>query len=73
MLFRPKKVAGKICEAAPLGVRCAKELMVRGADLSLAEALRLEDDIQTYILNTEDCAEGFAAFAEKRKPEWKGK
>ena len=73
LMAEAKQMAGKICEAAPLGVRCAKELMMRGMDVSLDEALRLEDDIQTYILNTEDCVEGFAAFAEKRKPEWKGK
>ena len=73
LLAEAKKMAEKICEAAPLGVRCAKELMIRGMDMSLDEALRLEDDVQTYILNTEDCAEGFAAFAEKRKPQWKGK
>ncbi len=73
LMIEAKKMAEEICKAAPLGVRCAKELLVRGMTLSLDEALRLEDDIQTYILGTEDCAEGFAAFAEKRKPEWKGK
>jgi E-phenylitaconyl-CoA hydratase len=73
LMSEAKQMAGQICEAAPLGVRCAKELMMRGMDMSLDEALRLEDDIQTYILGTEDCEEGFAAFAEKRKPEWKGK
>ncbi len=73
LMIEAKKMAETICEGAPLGVRCAKELMVRGMDMSLDEALRLEDDVQTYILNTEDCAEGFAAFAEKRKPQWKGK
>ena len=73
LMIEAKKMAEKICEASPLGVRCAKELLVRGMSLSLDEALRLEDDVQTYILNTEDCAEGFSAFAEKRKPQWKGK
>ena len=73
LMTEAKKIAETICEAAPLGVRCVKELLVRGMDVSLDEALRLEDDIQTYILGTRDCEEGFAAFAEKRKPEWKGK
>jgi len=73
LMTEAKKMAETICEAAPLGVRCVKELLVRGMDVSLDEALRLEDDIQTYILGTRDCEEGFAAFAEKRKPEWKGK
>lgn len=73
LMIEARKMAETICEAAPLGVRCAKELLIRGMDMSLDESLRLEDDVQTYILNTEDCAEGFAAFAEKRKPQWKGK
>ena len=73
LMTEAKKMAATICEAAPLAVRCAKELLLRGMDVSLDEALRLEDDIQTYILGTKDCEEGFAAFAEKRKPEWKGK
>lgn len=67
------KMAEAICEAGPLAVRCAKELMIRSQGMDLDEALRLEDDFQTYILNTEDCREGFTAFAEKRKPQWKGK
>jgi enoyl-CoA hydratase/carnithine racemase len=68
-----RKMAEAICEAGPLAVRCAKELMIRSQGMGLEDALRLEDDFQTYILNTEDCREGFAAFAEKRKPKWKGK
>ena len=73
LMTEAKKMAATICEAAPLAVRCAKELLLRGMDVSLDEALKIEDDIQTYILGTQDCEEGFAAFAEKRKPEWKGK
>ena len=73
LMTEAKKMAETICEAAPLAVRCAKELLLRGMDVGLDEALKIEDDIQTYILGTKDCEEGFAAFAEKRKPEWKGK
>ncbi len=73
IMFEARQMAQIICEAAPLAVRCAKESMMRGLELGLDEALRLEDDLQTYIINTEDCFEGFAAFAEKRKPQWKVK
>ncbi|HQM27671.1 MAG TPA: enoyl-CoA hydratase-related protein [Syntrophorhabdus sp.] len=73
LMIEARKMAEQICEASPLGVRCAKELLIRGMSMSLDEALQLEDDIQTYILNTEDCAEGFSAFKEKRKPRWKGR
>ena len=66
-------LADEICASAPLAVRCVKEAMQRTQAMSLDEALRFEDDVQTYILSTEDCKEGFDAFAEKRKPEWKGR
>lgn len=66
-------MAGEICAAAPIAVRCAKEVMVRTQSMSLDEALKLEDDVQTFILSTQDCEEGFTAFAEKRKPDWIGR
>lgn len=68
-----RKMAEAICEGAPLAIRYAKELMIRGKDLPLDEALRLEDDFQTLIMRTRDFEEGFAAFKEKRKPEWQGR
>ena len=40
---------------------------MRGMDMSLDEALRLEDDIQTYILGTKDCEEGFASICGEEK------
>lgn len=73
LMDEAKKMAREICEASPNAVRCAKELMLRGLGMSLEEALKMEDDFQTYILNTDDCKEGFQAFFEKRKPVWKGK
>jgi enoyl-CoA hydratase/carnithine racemase len=66
-------LAEEICGSAPLAVRGVKEAMVRTQSMSLDEALRLEDDIETFLLSTEDCREGFSAFAERRSPDWKGK
>lgn len=73
LMDEAKKMAQKICEAAPLAVRAAKELMLRGIDMSLDEGLRLEDDFQTFILSTQDFEAGLTAFREKRRPNFEGK
>jgi len=68
-----KKMAETICEAAPLAVRTAKELMMRGQSMSLEEGLRLEEDFQAFIMSTKDFEEGLTSFREKRKPKYAGK
>jgi enoyl-CoA hydratase len=40
--------------------------------MSLADGLRLENDLSTLLRTTEDRAEGARAFVEKRKPKWSG-
>ncbi len=68
-----KEWAEVICQAGPLGVRAAKEAMIKGCSLTLEEGLRLENSLEAYLLGTEDFAEGTRAFAEKRKPIYKAK
>ena len=68
-----KGYAEAICQAGPLGVRAAKEAMTRASSLTLEDGLRLESSLFSYLLGTEDCAEGIAAFLEKRKPMFKAK
>ncbi len=68
-----KEYAEAICQAGPLGVRAAKEAMIRGYSLPLDDGLRLESFLFDYLLGTEDYAEGSAAFTEKRKPSFKAK
>ena len=65
--------AENLCKVAPLAVRAAKEAMLRGADTTLDEGLRIELDLEYKVLQTEDFIEGISAFAEKRKPVDKGK
>jgi len=67
------EMARVICQASPLGVRAAKEAMIRGYSLSLEEGLRLESSLFNYLLGTEDFEEGTAAFTERRKPDFKAK
>src|SRR2546422_544624 len=50
----------------------AKEGVVKGLELPLADGLRLENDLATLLRTTEDRVEGAKAFLEKRKPRFSG-
>jgi enoyl-CoA hydratase/carnithine racemase len=67
------EMAEVICEAGPVAVRTAKEAMIRGIGMSLKNGLRLENTLVPTVLSSSDFQEGTAAFAEKRKPNFKGK
>ena len=65
--------AAKICGNAPLAIRATKEAVLRGLTLPIDEGLRLEMELAAPLNLTEDCKEGVRAFAEKRKPDFKGR
>jgi E-phenylitaconyl-CoA hydratase len=73
LLPTAKEWAGKICENSPLGIRRAKEAMIRGRNMALEDGLRLELDFFEEMLQSEDYKEGLRALAEGRKPEYKGR
>jgi enoyl-CoA hydratase/carnithine racemase len=64
-------LADMIAEGAPLGIRQAK-LAISGANLALADGLEAENALYEVVLRSEDRREGFAAFAEKRRPRFRG-
>ncbi len=66
-------IAGKILENGPLAVRAIKEVAMRGLDMTLEDGLRLEAQKTGPIFSTEDAREGPLAFAQKRKPVYKGR
>ena len=68
-----KQWAEIICQAGPLGVRAAKEAMIKGYSMTLEEGLQLEIELSNYVRNTEDFVEGARAFTEKRPPVYKAK
>ena len=55
-----------------MALRYAKEAVVKGLELPLADGLRLENDLATLLRTTEDRIEGAKAFLEKRKPRFTG-
>jgi enoyl-CoA hydratase/carnithine racemase len=63
----------QLSRGAPRAIEYAKEAILRGSELSLADGLRLEDDLATLLMSTEDRVEGAAAFRERRAPRFTGR
>jgi enoyl-CoA hydratase/carnithine racemase len=66
------QVAETICTRGPLAVRAAKESILRGLNMSIEQGLGLEELLGRQVGRSEDAREGPRAFAEKRRPEFKG-
>jgi E-phenylitaconyl-CoA hydratase len=66
-------IAERIASNAPLAVRAIKRLVKRGMDLPLAHAIDAERYTFGLLYQSEDRIEGRKAFAEKRKPKYKGR
>ena len=73
LLDKAHQIAGVICERGPLAVRAAKEAIQRGMDMPLDHGRAFEDLLLGRLFATEDAKEGPRAFAEKRKPEYRGR
>lgn len=67
------EMATRIAALPPIAVATIKEVVLRGADLPLDAALRLEGERFQALFATEDRAEGMRAFLERRKPQFKGR
>ena len=65
--------AQDILEGAPLSIRASKQAAMMGLGHPLDIALNLEYTQNTAMRRSEDIVEGPKAFAEKRKPNWKGR
>jgi enoyl-CoA hydratase len=73
LLRDARETAIKIAEKSPLAVRAIKEAVNRSYETTLREGLLFERRLFHALFATEDQAEGMAAFAEKRKPQFRGK
>lgn len=65
----------KFCspQGAPLAVGRIKRAVQSGLEGSLEQGLALERELQAELFVSNDAKEGFAAFAEKRKPAFRGR
>ena len=67
------ELAATIASNGPIAVRLAKRAVERGMDLPLDGALELEWECYQQTVGTEDRVEALKAFAEKRKPLFRGR
>jgi enoyl-CoA hydratase len=69
---RTEELAKAMLSRGPLALAMALESVLRGAETSLEEGLRIECDLFGIISSTKDMREGLTAFLEKRKAQFRG-
>jgi crotonobetainyl-CoA hydratase len=74
LMSAARRWAEQICECSPVSVRTTKRVAQEGfAHASLEAAMDARYDAIVELVKSEDFVEGPRAFAQKRKPNWKGK
>jgi enoyl-CoA hydratase/carnithine racemase len=67
------ELAREILDGAPLSVRAGRETVMLATEMGRSAALQAARHASEWTYRSTDAQEGPRAFAEKRKPEWKGK
>lgn len=65
--------ARKLSAKAPLAIKYGRECVIKGAEVPMFEAIRMETYLGGLLRATEDRLEGRNAMAEKRPPQFKGR
>ena len=72
LMERALELARTIASRPPIAVQSAKNLVRVAQSASIEVGLAYENDMFSYLMKTNDAAEGRRAFVEKREPEFKG-
>lgn len=67
------ELASRIAAMPPVAVRAAKAAVLEAHEAALAAGLSVEREAFFRLFDTDDQAEGMAAFTQKRTPTWSGR
>lgn len=73
LMATTEELANRIAANGPLAVQAIKQAVVRGLQMTLPDGIRFEEYVSKALTMSEDAQEGPIAFAQKRKPVFKGR
>lgn len=75
LMAEARRWASQILECSPMSIRATKQVVMRSLDVPALEIAMRNANCPAYVAmaQSEDTIEGPKAFAEKRRPDWKGR
>ena len=73
LMTTARRWADEILECSPLAVRASKQQVRMGIEMPLEAAINSLYYEHQKMMVSHDVVEGPTAFAQKRKPQWKGR
>jgi len=67
------ELAAEILDGAPLSVRAGRDTVMLATEMGRSAALQAARHASEFMYRSEDAQEGPKSFAEKRRPQWKGR